>query len=185
MGIDAFRTRVDEAFQRLRTVFNGQDLAVLGDIQKNFAPPHYVEKSQESYFDALDSDAGFREWVERNVSPHKHPSYASVTISLKGHGDTPGDATSDQMRAIADVAERLCPRRASDQSRAKYCAAPCGARGPTSHLPNLEDDWFIDCQHWSHIRHYCLSRYGLLRTGDSQINSNCSGYCSAVRESGS
>ena len=105
MGIDAFRARVDKAFQRLRAVFNGQDIAVLGDIQKNFAPPHYVEKSQESYFDALDSDIGFREWVERNVSPHKHPSYASVTISLKGHGDTPGDATSDQMRAIADLAE--------------------------------------------------------------------------------
>jgi len=107
MGIDAFRAKVDEAFQRLRAAFNGQDLAVLGDIQQNFAPPHYVEKSQESYFDALDSDIGFREWVERNVSPHKHPSYASVTISLKGHGDTPGDATSDQMRAIADLAEHF------------------------------------------------------------------------------
>ena len=107
MGIDAFRAKVDEAFQRLRAVFNGQDLAVLGDIQKNFAPPHYAERSQDDYFDALDSDADFREWVERNVSPHKHPSYASVTISLKGHGDTPGDATSDQMRAIADLAERF------------------------------------------------------------------------------
>jgi sulfite reductase (NADPH) hemoprotein beta-component len=107
MGIDAFRAKVDKAFKRLRAAFNGQDLAVLGDIQQNFAPPHYVEKSQESYFDALDSDIGFREWVERNVSPHKHPSYASVTISLKGHGDTPGDATSDQMRAIADLAERF------------------------------------------------------------------------------
>ena len=107
MGIDKFRARVDETFQRLRGAFNGQDLAVLGDIQKSFAPPHYVEKSQESYFDALDGDIGFRKWVERNVSPHKHPTYASVTISLKGHGDTPGDASSDQMRAIADLSERL------------------------------------------------------------------------------
>ena len=107
MGIDKFRARVDETFQRLRGAFNGQDLAVLGDIQKSFAPPHYVEKSQESYFDALDGDVGFRKWVERNVSPHKHPTYASVTISLKGHGDTPGDASSDQMRAIADLSERL------------------------------------------------------------------------------
>ena len=107
MGIDAFRAEVDEAFQRLRAAFNGQDLAVLGDIQKNFAPPQYVERSQDDYFDALDGDADFREWVERNVSPHKHPSYASVTISLKGHGDTPGDATSDQMRAIADLAEHF------------------------------------------------------------------------------
>jgi sulfite reductase (NADPH) hemoprotein beta-component len=107
MGIEAFRAKVDEAFQRLRAVFNGQDLAVLGDIQRNFAPPQYVERSQDDYFDALDGDFDFREWVERNVSPHKHPSYASVTISLKGHGDTPGDATSDQMRAIADLAERF------------------------------------------------------------------------------
>ena len=107
MGVDAFRAKVDEAFQRLRAVFNGQDLAVLGDIQENFAPPQYVERSQDDYFDALDGDADFREWVERNVSPHKHPSYASVTISLKGHGDTPGDATSDQMRAIADLAEHF------------------------------------------------------------------------------
>ncbi len=105
MGIDAFRAKVDEAFKRLREVFNGQDLAVLGDIQKGFEVPHYVEKSQDAYFDALDSDSGFREWVERNVSAHKHPSYASVTISLKGHGDTPGDASSEQMRAIADLAE--------------------------------------------------------------------------------
>lgn len=107
MGIDAFRSKVDDAFQSLRAAFNGQDLAVLGDIQKNFAPPQYVERSQGDYFDALDGDADFREWVERNVSPHKHPSYASVTISLKGHGDTPGDATSDQMRVIADLAERF------------------------------------------------------------------------------
>ena len=107
MGIDVFRAKVDKAFQRLRKVFNGQDLAVLGEIQQGFLPPQYVEKSQDGYFDALDNDSGFREWVERNVSPHKHPSYASVTVSLKGHGDTPGDATSEQMRAIADVAERL------------------------------------------------------------------------------
>ena len=107
MGIDVFRAKVDEAFQRLRKVFNGQDLAVLGDIQKGFEAPNYLEKSQDAYFDALDNDTGFREWVERNVSAHKHPSYASVTISLKGHGDTPGDATSDQMRAIADLAERV------------------------------------------------------------------------------
>ena len=107
MGIDVFRAKVDEAFQRLRKVFNGQDLAVLGDIQKEFEAPHYVEKSQDGYFDAIDSDIGFREWVERNVSAHKHPSYASVTISLKGHGDTPGDASSEQMRAIADLAERF------------------------------------------------------------------------------
>lgn len=107
MGVDVFRAKVDETFQRLRKVFNGQDLAILGDIQKGFEPPQFIEKSQDRYFDALDTDIGFREWVERNVSAHQHSTYASVTISLKGHGETPGDATSEQMRAIADIAEGL------------------------------------------------------------------------------
>ena len=40
------------------------------------------------------------------MSPHKHQA-CSVTISLKGYGDTPGDTASDQMRAIADLAERF------------------------------------------------------------------------------
>ena len=41
------------------------------------------------------------------MNPHKHPSYASVTISLKGHGNTPGDASASQMRVMADLAERF------------------------------------------------------------------------------
>jgi sulfite reductase (NADPH) hemoprotein beta-component len=107
MGIDRFRERVDAAFERLRPAFTGQDLSVLGEIQADFEPPRFLEKSQDVYFSALDSDTYFRAWVERNVNPHKHPSYASVTISLKGHGKTPGDASAEQMRVMASLAERL------------------------------------------------------------------------------
>src|SRR5262249_10892165 len=35
-----------------------------------------------------------------------HPDYAIVTISLKREGIAPGDATSDEMDAIADIADR-------------------------------------------------------------------------------
>ncbi len=107
MGIDRFRERVDAEFERLRPAFTGQDLSVLGEIQADFEPPRFLEKSQDGYFSALDSDTHFRTWVERNVSPHKHPSYASVTISLKGHGNTPGDASASQMRVMANLAERF------------------------------------------------------------------------------
>ena len=107
MGIDRFRERVDAAFERLRPAFTGQDLSVLGEIQADFEPPRFLEKSQDVYFSALDGDAHFRTWVERNVNPHKHPSYASVTISLKGHGKTPGDASAAQMRVMASLAERF------------------------------------------------------------------------------
>ncbi len=107
MGIDVFREKVEAAFERLRPAFTGQDLSVLGEIQADFEPPRFLEKSQDVYFSALDSDTHFRAWVERNANPHKHPSYASVTISLKGHGNTPGDASAAQMRVMADLAERF------------------------------------------------------------------------------
>ena len=107
MGIDRFKERVHDAFERLRPAFTGQDLSVLGEIQADFEPPRFLEKSQDVYFSALDSDTYFRTWVERNVNPHKHPSYASVTISLKGHGKTPGDASAEQMRVMASLAERF------------------------------------------------------------------------------
>jgi len=107
MGIDLFREKVEAAFERLRPAFTGQDLSVLGEILAVCQSPSFLEKSQDVYFNALDSDTQFRTWVERNVTPHKHPSYASVTISLKGHGNTPGDASASQMRVMADLAERF------------------------------------------------------------------------------
>jgi sulfite reductase (NADPH) hemoprotein beta-component len=50
-------------------------------------------------------DAKFSSFMERNVSQHKVAGYAIVTISLKPIGGTPGDATADQMDAVADLAE--------------------------------------------------------------------------------
>src|SRR6185503_4304667 len=54
----------------------------------------------------LVGEAGFTNWAKRNVHAHKVPGYAAVTLSLKKTGVPPGDVTSDQMEAIADLAER-------------------------------------------------------------------------------
>src|ERR1700676_5143262 len=40
------------------------------------------------------------------VALHKVPGYAIVTLSLKPVGGPPGDATADQMDAIADLADK-------------------------------------------------------------------------------
>ncbi len=44
-------------------------------------------------------------WADTNLAAHKAPGYAIVSISIKKHGATPGDATSAQMRVMADLAE--------------------------------------------------------------------------------
>ena len=48
-------------------------------------------------------DNAFANWVDRNVDDHRHTDYAIVTISLKGIGETPGDATAEQMDAVAAI----------------------------------------------------------------------------------
>jgi sulfite reductase (NADPH) hemoprotein beta-component len=49
----------------------------------------------------------FAAFVNTNVHAHKVPGYAVVSISLKPIGAPPGDASADQMDAVADIAERF------------------------------------------------------------------------------
>ena len=46
-------------------------------------------------------------WFERNVREHQVVGYSSVVLSLKPHAtQAPGDATAEQMIAIAELADR-------------------------------------------------------------------------------
>jgi len=72
-----------------------------------FTPPPYVETSADDagFRAAVADNRAFGNWVKRNVFPHKVPGYAAVTLSLKKTGIPPGDATSDQMDTVADLAD--------------------------------------------------------------------------------
>jgi sulfite reductase (NADPH) hemoprotein beta-component len=78
-------------------------------IHRYFAPPTLPERPEGWGKLAAEqkADAGFDAWLRRNTFGHRHPDYASVTISLKGIGEVPGDASDAQMDAIADLAEEL------------------------------------------------------------------------------
>jgi sulfite reductase (NADPH) hemoprotein beta-component len=78
-------------------------------IADYFALPAYETRPATSAtLDAArKSDAEFDRWFRRNVHPHRVPGYAIVTISLKPIGGVPGDATADQLDAIADITERF------------------------------------------------------------------------------
>ena len=49
----------------------------------------------------------FARFAATNLFTHKVPGYTAITVSLKPIGAPPGDASSDQMRALADIAERF------------------------------------------------------------------------------
>jgi sulfite reductase (NADPH) hemoprotein beta-component len=77
-------------------------------IEAYFAPPALVARpeGEEAVKTARLDSRSFGEWLDQNVFTHRHPDYAAVTISLKGIGEAPGDATDSQMEAVADIAEK-------------------------------------------------------------------------------
>jgi sulfite reductase (NADPH) hemoprotein beta-component len=62
------------------------------------------------------ADPAFARFARHNVTAHKVPGYGLVNISLKAPGETPGDASSDQMDLVADLAERY----SHDEARVTY-----------------------------------------------------------------
>ncbi len=106
-GLDEFQARVDARFAQLRPQFGGADQDMLARIEGYFAPPAFRSAPLGRYETAREADPAFRSWTDTNIAPHKAEGYAIVTVSLKVHGATPGDATSGQMRALADLAERF------------------------------------------------------------------------------
>ncbi len=106
-GIDAIRNLVEERFKVQRKEFGGADQLKLHEIKAAFAEPNYIKASTEAYDLLWSSDPSFRAFAETNLHPHKNPDYSVVTISLKAHGETPGDATSEQMRVVANLAAKF------------------------------------------------------------------------------
>ena len=105
-GIDAFRAAVEARFAITRAEFAGIDQSQLARIAAEFAPPAFRAAPDDAYLAARAADPQFRDWADTNLAAHRAPGYAIVSISLKAHGATPGDATSDQMRLMADLADR-------------------------------------------------------------------------------
>ena len=106
-GIETIKAMVEQRFREIRPEFRGFDRRLLQDIEEAFAPPEFVNASTEGFEFALETDPSFRAFADTNLHPHKHPDYGIVSVSLKAHGETPGDATADQMRTLADLAEHF------------------------------------------------------------------------------
>ncbi|MEO1198270.1 MAG: nitrite/sulfite reductase [Pseudomonadota bacterium] len=105
-GLDEIQAEIEAAFETIRAAFPGVDPALVAAIEAAFAPPVFDNTRSFALEAAVDADPLLRSWVETNVAEHKNPAYGIVTVSLKPVGGTPGDATADQMRVLADLAER-------------------------------------------------------------------------------
>lgn len=110
IGAEEMKRQVDAEFAEIRkagTLHLPQE--EVDRIQVYFRPPAFEMLPDESteLNKAVLGDTGFANWVKSNIAAHRVPGYAIVNISLKPIGGTPGDCTSDQMDAIADIAEKF------------------------------------------------------------------------------
>ena len=106
-GIDDIRTRVEDRFARIKPTFSGVDQVLLADIKAAFAPPALPARGTDGFEAAKAANPAFRSWCDTNLTAHKNADYTIVSVSLKKHGATPGDASAEQMRVLADLAERF------------------------------------------------------------------------------
>jgi sulfite reductase (NADPH) hemoprotein beta-component len=108
-GLDEIRDAIDAEFQSLDRELVRLDLAEMARIEACFAPPPYAALAERPAVleTAKRQNAAFARFVANNVAPHKRSGYAIVTVSLKPIGGIPGDASAEQMRALAEVAERF------------------------------------------------------------------------------
>ena len=106
LGIEEYAARVEEEFAFLDKSPE-LDAEEYARIAAYFTPPTYEALADESVLleRMKQEDPAFAAWVARNVHPHRQPGYAIATISLKPVGGAPGDATAEQMRLMALVAE--------------------------------------------------------------------------------
>ena len=107
LGAEEFSAQVEEEFARTGAPRIMPGEGELKRIAAYFAPPGYdaLRDDDPALALRLEKHKDFAGWVERNVSAHGVPGYAIVNISLKPIGGIPGDASADQMRAVADLAE--------------------------------------------------------------------------------
>jgi sulfite reductase (NADPH) hemoprotein beta-component len=102
IGADEYRREVEEEYAHVKTLGIDPPAAELERIAAMFALPP-LDPAAPATIDRSDPD--FALWLDQQVVDHKVPGHAIVTISLKPTGGIPGDASADQIDAMAKLAE--------------------------------------------------------------------------------
>lgn len=108
VGVEEFTRMVEEEWTHLKGGPVDLPPGELERILAYFAPPPFEDLASVSpdFEEKKATDPAFAAWAETNLFPHRVPGYSIVNLSLKPVGGVPGDASADQMDAVADLADR-------------------------------------------------------------------------------
>jgi len=105
-GINHIRELVEAEWVHIREQLR-LDEKEIDRVKAFFTEPDYdTQAAADTSFDEkLAADKDFARWIKQNTVEHKIAGYRSVYVSLKKPGLAPGDITSEQLEAVADLAD--------------------------------------------------------------------------------
>ena len=108
LGAEEFARQVEEEWGKIDADRADLPAAELARVRAAFAQTRFetLPARSEAFEAARTADPALARFARNNVKPHKQPGYAIVEVSLKAIGQTPGDASAEQLDVIADLAER-------------------------------------------------------------------------------
>jgi len=138
IGIDKFREDVEADWAQSRKDAVNLPASEYARIHSYFTPPALAPGpiKDEGLEQRRITDPVFANWLKHNVRPHRVPGYAIAMISLKEPGRTPGDASSDAMDLVADLAERY----SRSEARVNYTQNLVLPHVARKDLPRLYDE---------------------------------------------
>jgi len=104
LGSEEYSRLVDEDWKQTRDDPELKlNLTHLSELEKDFALP-----IKPLAFDGFEDkvDFNYSIWKKNNVRTHKISGHSIVNVSLTKLGAAPGDATSEQMRILADLSDQ-------------------------------------------------------------------------------
>ncbi|MGA3157842.1 MAG: nitrite/sulfite reductase [Steroidobacteraceae bacterium] len=104
LGHVEFARQVEAEFKANRAMAPRLNDAEINRVRRFFAPPAYESLAASDVVSGR--SAAFQAWYRHNTHAHKVSGYRAVFLSLKAHGEAPGDVSSAQLDAIAALAER-------------------------------------------------------------------------------
>src|SRR5580704_13694259 len=105
VGIARFRDQVETEWQAGRDDSARLEASEVDRVRAFFKPPAY--ESLQNIDAAAGREPEFQAWYRYNTRPHRVAGYRAAFVSLKAHGQNPGDMSSGQMEAIAALADRV------------------------------------------------------------------------------
>ena len=108
IGIEQFRSQVEAEWQYVRESDLKLDDARIEEVAGAFQIHRYRQlENDRTVPDLLASNPLFASWYRQNTQQHRMPGYQIVFLSLKDHGQAPGDITAEQMTRVAELADQF------------------------------------------------------------------------------